>query len=233
MKIKIKPYIKYLIKENLIYLGFAVILLCLSFFVLNYLFAQYTNNQQKISTLQNDIAALTKKRDLISNLNQTSSENLDNDAKLLTLLIPSAEDYFSIISSLDTLSQKTGFKITSYTIDLKNSTSSKLVLSVTGAGDQQSFFNFLKNYKVGGGRLITSDKIAYTPDINGSTTLTLNFYTDKISLSGTNQSSPNTDFAIFEQQLQTLRSKVDLSLLQTSSLANITEQEYLKKNSPF
>lgn len=232
MKLKIKSSTIYLLKQNTICFIIVLILILLSFFIPRFLLNQYANNNQKIENLKKNLSDLENKKRVIVQLNQNSAENLDEDAKLLNLLIPQIEDYFSIISTLDTLSQKTGFLITSYVIDLKNSGTDKLVLNIHGLGDQKSFLKFLNEYNVGGGRLITSEKMEYNSASAGGTSLSMTFYTAKVNVADKNQATSDINFSKFTQELKNLKGKVDLSLLESSSSENLP-QDYPKKTNPF
>ena len=107
------------------------------------------------------------------------SEKLDEDVKFLNTLIPDVEDYFSVIYALEQLSKKTNFVITSYSVNVKASTTDKLRINVTGVGDSESLIHFLKDYNFDGGRLITSDKVQLDPNFSGSIIINLTFYNKK------------------------------------------------------
>jgi hypothetical protein len=94
----------------------------------------------------------------------------------LKQLIPDQESYFSVISTLEQLASRTGVVINSYSVNLNSTTEEKLTLSVTIEGDENSIQEFIKQYRYGGGRLLTTDGLNITPDDLQSVTFSLNFY---------------------------------------------------------
>ncbi|MGB9883483.1 MAG: hypothetical protein ACPLRN_03160, partial [Microgenomates group bacterium] len=167
MKIKINSYLRQLIKENYFYfIGFFV--LSIFFLLILVLGINKINTlNQNIEKLSSEVNNLNKKYQLINTI-IPDEQILDEDMKVLNALIPNSEDYFSIIFALENLSQKTGFIITGYTVNISQSTPNKLRLVVNGVGDTDAFLKFLQNYQFGGGRLITSDKITLSQNLNGA-----------------------------------------------------------------
>lgn len=164
MKTRINPYIFSLLRQNAPYLA-----ICLIFFVLAilspfFIFQKFADNNKRLALLRSDILSTTSDKRAISTLASQSESNIQLDIQLLNSLIPDSEDYFSIISSLDELSNKTNFKILSYSISSASlEQSDKLPLQIAGIGNIQAFINFLKTYNFGGNRLITLDKIEFKP----------------------------------------------------------------------
>jgi hypothetical protein len=225
---KIKPYVAKLIQQNLIYLSGAVLLLVLIVVVIK----TGVDRIQKVDAgnkiLTSEVTELRTKFNLLNTV-VPSSEQLDSDILLLNSLIPEAEDYFSIIYALETLSKKTGFIITSYTVNMKSSTKEQLKLSITGVGDTTSFMNFLENYNFAGGRLITSDKIELNPQESSAIRVDLTFYNKKVALnfSGELEINPKTI-----EEIALLRNKVDFSFKETGPAEEV-DYSYPKKNNPF
>lgn len=186
----------------------------------------YKSND-KIKQLTKDIIELEKK----VNLYQTSipsSEKLDEDIKLLNALIPNIEDYFSIIYSLENLSQNTGFIIIDYSVNVGKSTTDKLKLTVTGMGNSDSFLKFLDDYKFGGGRLITSDKIELSSQLSDSIKLDLTFYNKSTNIN--EQKVVITNSQIFEE-LEAIKTKVSFDFNQNET--EVVEQTYPRKSNLF
>lgn len=228
MKIKIKPFALRLLKENLIYLiAFVLLVFILILFLINH-YPKFEQNQQKIKTLTQQIKELQDELSLINSLSNNPTE-LDEDIKFIKTLIPGEEDYFSIIYALEQLSLKTGFIITSYTVNIKDSNNDKLSLLVTGMGDKETFLNFLKNYNFGGGRLITSDKIELSQEAAESIKINLTFYNKDVS----NEKMPMIDKrGMFLTQLRALKDKVQFSFKESSSPAEV-DYNYQRKSNPF
>ncbi len=228
MKTKIKPFIQRLIRENIFYIFGNVFILILIVVSVRIGLSENLNYNKKISALKTELSQLQNKITLMNTV-IPSTESLDEDLNFLNTLIPNVEDYFSIIYSLEKLSQKSNFIITEYSVDVNKSTTQKLKLSVIGVGESQTFINFLKDYNFGGGRLITSDKIQIDPNFFGSIKIDLTFYAKSV-LTDKNLGQI-TDYKFFEE-LEALKSKVNFSF--TENIAtDSADLEYPKKTNPF
>lgn len=175
-------YQSQLIKHTPYIIGIAISII-LIIFISYTSYNNYNSLVSQINTLEGensklDSTAKTLEAFKNSNINDIRKYNI-----MLLRLIPSKEDYFSIIQALDTLSENTNFIITDYRIEpTNNSELNKLSLNVVGEGSQEAFLKFLGKYTVGGGRLITTDQLKYNTSQFGSTNqfnLSLNFYIDK------------------------------------------------------
>ena len=178
---KIRPYFFRLFKENFIFFAAAVVSLVILAVALIYFINRHTTAQAEIEILKSDISGLRLKNDFINYKEKLESEgfNIDELNKIMGTLVPDEEDYFSIISALESLSQKTNFIITAYTVNISQSSPGKISLTIEGTGDQDSFLGFLKDYNFSGYRLITVDKIDYSKAETYQITLQLNFYNGK------------------------------------------------------
>ena len=203
---KIKPFIRRLIRENIFYIVGNAFIFILIIITVGIGLTENSSYNKKISSLKTELNQLQNKVNLM-NTTIPSPDRLDEDLNFLNTLIPNIEDYFSIIYALEKLSQKSNFVITGYTVNVEKSTAEKLKLSITGIGESQSFINFLKDYNFGGGRLITSDKIQLDPNFFGSIKIDLTFYAKSV-LTGKNLALP--DDKVFEE-LEALKSKVNFS----------------------
>lgn len=228
MKNKIKPFIQNLIKKNIFYIIGNVFIFVLIIITIKIGLTENLNYGKKISDLDTELKTLQNKVTLM-NTTIPSSDKLDDDLNFLNTLIPNVQDYFTIIYALDKLSQRTGFIITEYSINVQNSTREKLRLEVNGTGDSQSFINFLKDYNFGGDRLITSDKIQIDPNFLGSIKIDLTFYAKSVSTD--KKSGVTRDYKFFEE-LETLKSKVNFSFDSNSELSN-PDLDYPRKSNPF
>ncbi|MBI1863342.1 hypothetical protein HYS00_04470 [Candidatus Microgenomates bacterium] len=229
MKTRLRPYTQFLLKQNLTYIIMAVVLIFATAGMLYYLNDQVAILNGRIKTARIDIENLSSRRATLKSVNGESSDNLDQDLEIMTALIPDSEDYFSIINALETLSNQSGFKIDSYTINLLASTSNRLSLTVIGNGNSDAFLAFLKNYQLGGGRLITAENIGLDPQQTGSIRLDLNFYNKKVS---TTVASDSAAAPASLGELNTIKSKISFSLSQPAR-GDQPLQDYPTKTDPF
>lgn len=228
MKLKIKPFLRRLLKENLFYLIGNIFIFVLIIITIKIGITNNLNYEKKTATLKIELNQLKKK---VTQMNTIvpSSAKLDEDLDFLNKLIPNVEDYFSIVYALEKLSQKSNFIITSYTVSVGSSTAEKLKLSVTGTGDSQTFIDFLKNYNFGGGRLITSDKIQLDPNFFGSIKIDLTFYAKNVSANQNLEIEP--DAKIFNE-LEALKNKVNF-VFEPNLATSEPDYNYPRKQNPF
>lgn len=132
----------------------------------------YTNMIASQDKVQKMKATIT----LIRNNQSVFDGRIDEYNELLEQLIPDNESYFSVISTMEQLSTRTGVIINSYSVNLDSTTEEKLTLSVTVEGTEETLQKFIQEYKYGGGRLLTTDGLDITPDKLESITFSLNFY---------------------------------------------------------
>ncbi len=226
MRLKINPYLLSLIKENLIYIVANLVLVVVTIAVLTYNLRQLPEKDTQIATLENDVKDLTAKANLLNTPFLTEKADLDATIKVLDTLVPSLEDYFSIIYSLNELSKKTNFIINSYSINLQESSANKLQLIISGIGDQDAFMRFLKDYNFSGGRLMTCDRLELSSRYSGSIRLNVAFYNKSVTGGGANTLALTTkDW----QELNKIKSKVSFLLKEASPESLI----YPKKTNPF
>lgn len=229
MKLKINPYVIGLLRDNILYIVLNIFVCVLIIFIVFINSKKAIENTKKITTLNTEIQDLERRTSLFNNA-LLGEVDLDATIKGLNELIPNSEDYFSVIYALEKLSQKTGFIINSYYINMALSTSNKLKLLITGTGDRTSFLKFLSEYNFGGGRLITSDKIELTPQISGQIKVDITFYSKKTDLS---QNSEGTKLSpTFLEDLARLKQKVQFDL-KVSSVEGDLNLNYLRKTNPF
>ncbi len=142
-------------------------------------------NKQK-SILKDKIESSEKRKSLIELANNLKNRDIDVELinQYLNSLIPNNENFFSIITALENLSQETGFMIINYNLDFIDTNSKTVSLKITGIGDMDTFLEFLKNYRFNGGRLITINKIDYYPEdqtnsLTNEKNLYLTFYSQQ------------------------------------------------------
>ncbi len=226
MKLKINPYLLSLIKENLIYIVVNLSLVLITVAVFAYNLRLLPEKDIQISTLENDVKELTARANLLNAPFLTEKGDLDSTIKVLDALVPSLEDYFSLIYSLEELSKKTNFIINSYSINLQESTANKLQLVISGVGDQDAFMKFLKDYNFSGGRLMTCDRLDLSSRFSGSIRLNVAFYNKNVTSQG------STILALTSkdwQEINRIKSKVSFLLKEASPESLI----YPRKTNPF
>ncbi len=229
MKPRIRPYLQFLLKQNGVYFGLLGGLLLLAFIIIPFFISQISTTSTKLQDLKTEVDNLENKRKILQAVINENGNEIDQDLALVTGLIPDAEDYFSMIYSLEKLSADTGFSINSYTVNLTRSNENKLSLTVTGVGDSTAFLNLLKTYNYGGGRLITAEKIGIDPLEQNGVSLDLNFYNRQATLDSTEK----LDFQASINELSELRAKVNFSLVPASSSAELQGTDYPTKTTPF
>lgn len=203
MKFKVNYALKMLVRENYLYLISFLLLNSILIFMLFFYLGKYNKNSEKVNILVTDINELNKKKELLDFKNEAIKNEVDLDYvnSVLTMLIPSQEDYFSIIAALEKLSLETGFLITSYTINIQKSSEEKLSLVIEGQGDPDAFLRFLQEYNFSGGRLITIDKINFSQEDFSGSKINISVYTRKNS--GSNLSkADNIDVNLIEKILE-------------------------------
>ncbi len=171
---------------------FNVVLFIGIYIVAFQLFQSYT----EYSALKESIIDTKLKVDLIEGNRQLTSEQIDlyNDA--LGKLIPDEESYFSVISTLELISQKTGFKLSRYTINLSGTTADKLSLIVEGSGTEENFMKLMRDYLYAGNRLVTNERVEFSPARLDNIKLSLNFYHKKTA------KTVNGEVALTQQDIE-------------------------------
>lgn len=228
MKNKIKPFIRRLIKDNIFYIIGNVFMFVLIVITIKIGMTEKSRYEIKTATLKTELTQLQNKVTLM-HTTIPSTEKLDENLDFLNKLVPNIEDYFSVIYSLEKLSQKTNFIITSYNVDVAQSSPEKLKLNITGIGDSLTFIDFLKNYNFGGGRLITSDKIQLDSDFFGAIKIDLTFYSKNVVANQNLELTP--DGKIFKE-LETLKGKVNFSFGSDSAPIE-PDFNFPRKSNPF
>ncbi len=163
----------------------SLLIACVVFIILSFMIyiavTNFLKTQAELISTQTEVDGLDKKVRVLESNKALTQSQITNYNKLLTQLIPDQEDYFSILFALEQLSEKTGFKIIGYSIQLSESSPEKLQVQVQGDGDSEAFLKFLNDYKFAGGRFITNESISYTSGQVGQIHLALNFYSKKVN----------------------------------------------------
>lgn len=209
MQHKIRPYLQFLINQNLVYFLLFGGLVALSVIIIPFFIAQIEKSSSDIDKSKVEVTSLQIKQRVLQSVISESKDDIDQDLALVTGLIPDTEDFFSMIYSLEQLSQSTGFIINNYSVNLKKSDGNKLSITVTGEGDSASFLELLRTYNFAGGRLITAEKIGIDPLQHSGVSLDLNFY-NKVATLDTNE---KLDFQGSINELNEIRSKVKFSIV--------------------
>jgi hypothetical protein len=196
-------------------------------------FTTYAADQLKLTKLEREAKDLKSKTTVLQSNTLLTEEKVAEYNKILAMLIPDREDYFSIIYALERLSVSTGFTITNYNISLGDSKSDKLAVTVQGDGDPDTFLNFLKEYPFTGGRLITNEKIEFSSSEVGKIRLSLNFYSKKLPKNAADDVTKisTNDLKLMEH----VKSKISFALREpeVSASESASVMEYATKSNPF
>lgn len=226
----IPPYLQSLIKDHFGYICFdlGIISLIVIFLYLN--LPRIPINQLKIKSLQKEIAVLQNNVETLNSTNMKIAD-LKNYLDFMNKLIPNSEDYFSLIYSLEQISQKTGFYIQSYSLNVKTSTKEKLNLSISGSGNREAFVKFLDTYTFAGGRLMTSDKLELNPQLEGLLKIDVTFYSKKISL---NKNDQFQNALISLNAVKAMYAKINTDLKTAKNeVTDMSNYIYPTKSNPF
>ncbi|GAB4219118.1 MAG: hypothetical protein Fur009_3640 [Candidatus Microgenomates bacterium] len=230
MKIKINKFLINLIKQNITYIITFIFLIFLFITILLIGISKINHNKKIINKLTQELNNF-KQQYSPYNYDDEKKLIIEEDIKLLNMLIPNIEDYFSIIYSLERLSSETGFAIVDYHVDVINSTKNSLQLTISGIGDSKSFLNFLEKYNFAGGRLITSNKIEFDSNKNNAIKLNLTFYSKDISKSITsNIDNSYLDLDNLLEKIDKIKSKITFDFISQQDNINLN---YQKKSNPF
>ncbi|MDO8496939.1 MAG: hypothetical protein Q7S61_00150 [bacterium] len=206
--------------------AFAVIPILM--FLLMISIKNYTALQEQYNNTQTELTQMDSKVKALNSVKNVPPQELDDLNQLLTQLMPETEDLFSVIYAIETLSNKTGFIISSYTINLDKSKGGKLSIAVDGVGNEQTFLQFIQSYRYEGGRLITIEKIDMPSRGGGNLKLDLNFYAKQTPLA---QTQTTTEF-LQGKDLELLRSIKDKVKIVIKDDSN-TSVDYPTKDNPF
>lgn len=227
MKFKIHYSSRRIFKQNLpLFLTLlALSVVALAVVVLNV--QQFKVNQEKMAALEREINTYKEKQNLLTYKNQVIDTKLDLDQANLVLsqLVPTKEDYFSVLAALENLSAKTNFIITAYNIIVSESTDQKLAIVIDGEGDPNVFLEFLKEYNFSGGRLITVDKIEFSQDAAKGIKVNLNVYSGKVSTTVNLTTPVPSNIELISSIMQ----KVEIQFKDEQSLV----EDYPTKQNPF
>lgn len=229
MRSKTNPFLIRTIKEHSPYIAVIGLMLLLIGVSSGMFLQKISDINTNIVQAEKELADLKKKKRMIeySNVLASKQVNIAKMNSVFSQLLPTKEDYFSIITALESISLKTNFIIDEYDINLKQTKEQRLSLVVVGHGDNQSFLNFLKEYQFSGGRLITIDEIKYDENLGDKIKLNLHFYTG-----GTTKASTLEAFS--PRDLQTIE-KIQ-SMTQEAPAQNDTQDIsifYETKTNPF
>ena len=128
---------------------------------------------------------------LIKNNKDLLEDNIGQYNTALDSIIPDTETYFQVISAFEQLEAKTGVNIESYSINLPETTEDKMSLSLTITGTKESIETLFEKYHYFGGRLMTNEKLEFTPEGLDSMTFLVNLYHAKIDESAAGSSGSN------------------------------------------
>lgn len=198
------------------------------FFIVLVFYGRFNEQKKEVDLMNAEVHLLKNRYDTLKYNKTLTEDQIKDYNKLLAQLVPETEDFFSIIYALEEISKVSNFLITDYTIDMGKSTSERLTLTAQGKGNAETFLSFLQEYQFAGGRLATSDKIQYGGAIEGSTRITLNFYSKRYTIQESVQVPK-----LFKEELSTLEIIKQKVKFQIGSVGDTTATDYQIKNNPF
>ncbi|MCL4375008.1 hypothetical protein M1523_04075 [Patescibacteria group bacterium] len=186
---------------------------------------QIMRSQSETSDLHNRV------NNIDTNMKVVDPKQIDLYNRVLGMLIPDSEDYYSIINALETISLQSGFVITNYTIDAGALSQEKVTLKVEGVGDSQAFTEFLQSYQFGSGRLITNEKVEFVTAGLTSMKLSLNFYNQKYT---SPQDSTMSHLTVHDRNnLMKIIQKIKVNLVASGQTFDDNALHYQTKDNPF
>jgi hypothetical protein len=210
MRPKIDFYLKLLIKQHLPYFIVLIVLIFITVLLPASTLKKYNDNRHKLSQLKPEVDELKFKNSILEAVASQEGLDINRDKVILDRLIPSIEDFFSVILAVDEISKQTNFNIVSSNIIIKSiAPSEKLTLSLNGAGDLDSFINFLENYNFAGKRLVTIDR--YDLKITGDT-FNLNANANFYHKDTAEVSSKKIDYQKTLNRLRALRQIINIEI---------------------
>ncbi len=144
--------------------------------VLIYYGLQIRTAYQDMLSAEDKVQEMKATITLIRNNQTVFDGRLEEYNSLLEQLIPDQESYFSVITTLEQLSARTGVTIESYSVNLGSTTEEKLTLTLAVQGTPESLQQFIRDYRYAGGRLLTTESLDIDPQQLESISISLNFY---------------------------------------------------------
>ena len=221
---RIKYYLNFVWEE--ISLIISIIIVFVMSILLIYSYYSFQETTGSLTKLNDEIRQIKLRTERLKKSQSLVKSDLKEINKLLSILIPDIEDFFSIIQALETISYQTGFTIMKYSVNIGISTD-RISMMIDGSGNIDSFMNFLKSYSFSGGRFITSEKIEFTNVRSSSSKIQLNFYNKQVAID--NQIIPElteNDIDFFKR----IKNKININLKESKLEV---DADYPTKTNPF
>ena len=221
---RIKYYLNFVWEE--ISLIISIIIVFVMSILLIYSYYSFQETTGSLTKLNDEIRQIKLRTERLKKSQSLVKSDLKEINKLLAILIPDIEDFFSIIQALETISYQTGFTIMKYSVNIGISTD-RISMMIDGSGNIDSFMNFLKSYSYSGGRFITSEKIEFTNVRSSSSKIQLNFYNKQVAID--NQIIPElteNDIDFFKR----IKNKININLKESKLEV---DADYPTKTNPF
>ena len=226
LSIRLYKLKRILIDQRSLFISFGVFLVL--FFLVLFFYGRFNEQKKEVDLMNSEVVLLKNRYDTLKYNKSLTEDQIKEYNKLLAQLVPETEDFFSIIYALEEISKVSHFLITDYTIDVNNTNSERLTLTAQGKGNSEDFLAFLQEYQFAGGRLATSDNIQYGGSLEGSTRITLNFYSKRYTIKESVQVPK-----LFKEELATLETIKQKVKFQIGSVGDTTNTDYQVKNNPF
>lgn len=211
---------------------FSMVVFIIILFMMLFSFNNLQSTKDKNNLLTQEVLTLKNRRDNVLVNMKILNENGDfeNYNQVLGMLVPESEDFFSIIYTLQQLSQQSGLKIEDYVVSIGRSTNQKTSITITYVDDQASFMKFLDLYQYSGGRLVTIPKINWKSDSSGKTKVVLNFYSKGYFPSNEQVFKISK---VEQNKVKDILSKIKINLLNPDATSEADTVEYETKDNPF
>lgn len=227
MQKKIDPYTLSLLRQNTIVLIILLLSVILIVIVLPLRVMDLLQNREKSDTLKTELSLL---RDRQRQIESVSNVDIDSASRAINYLIPTQEDFMTVLTSIDELQSQSGVKITT-TLDAINLEQTEAVkLNVTVEAPSALLVNFLSQYHYRSGRLITTDSISIT-GAKQTMTLMLHFYVKKADFQS-GVVSAKVDPVLIDR-LKTIYAEIDRFGSSNQNTQEADDVEYTGKTNPF
>ncbi len=215
-----------LLKENALYAVAIVVFIVILAVVATQQVAAIVQTNQKISTIQGEIAELNKQNETIV---KYSPEDLDKLVSTLNQLLPNNEDYFSIFNSLEKMGTTTGVTFNSFSSPFSGTSPDGVLVVAEASGSVSSFLSFLDQYQLAGTRVATIENVSINPPAS-TAVFQLKFHSKPVSLKGTGTTVPAIDDKMVKL-LQQIEAR-DGGIQPTPDIA-AQQSQYQQKEDPF
>jgi len=143
----------------------------------SYLAIRVYENYSSYTVLNTQKESLKQNALLVKNNADLLQDSILSYNNTLERLIPTEENYFRIISAFENLSAQTGIPINDYSINIDQTTDSKITFDFSIEGAPLAIEKFFNTYKYASGRYISISQVSFSFDEEKTTaSLSLTLY---------------------------------------------------------